>query len=106
MQATYDLHKSPIQPLAITFAVAVSVILGGAGGFALKSWTEAGIVSQSVPVVAVTQPALPMASRGGAQLMTRIELKDQASQAQSTVAAPAASGTQVSRTTTGGFRPQ
>jgi hypothetical protein len=81
VQATYDVRRSPIQALAVTFAISVSLILGGTGGFLLKGHLQASIVSLQAPVVAPVT-AHPMTNPGRGQHMTRLELQDQQSQAQ------------------------
>ncbi|HYM50007.1 MAG TPA: hypothetical protein VET65_05475 [Candidatus Limnocylindrales bacterium] len=87
MQATYDVRKAPTQAIAITFAVAVSLILGGAGGFALKGLSEASVITGPAPVV-VASLAGPM-TRSSASTLTRLELQDQQSQAESAATRPA-----------------
>lgn len=82
MLATYDVRRSPTRMRPVTFAVAASLILGGAGGFLLKGLTQAAQLSSPAPAV-VTSLAAPMASRNISAQMARIELSDQRSQAQS-----------------------
>lgn len=82
MQATYDVRRPSVQPLAITFAVALSLILGGTGGFALKALTQAAVITAPAAVVGASLAGPVRASNAGAQ-MTRLELQDEQSQAQS-----------------------
>jgi hypothetical protein len=92
MQATYDLRKSSIQPFAITFAVVASLILGGAGGFALKSVTQATVSREAAPVVATSQASTVSADPSRSQRMLRLEIQDQTAQAKAGAASVPNSG--------------
>jgi hypothetical protein len=83
MQATYDVRQYPTtRAFVISFLLAASLVIGGAAGFALKGLTQSVQLSPAAPVV-VSSLAGPMASGRSAAQLTRIELNDQQSQAQS-----------------------
>jgi len=82
MLATYDVRRSPTRATVISFLLAASLVIGGAAGFALKGLTQGVLLSTSAPVV-VSSLAGPMMSGHSAAQLTRIELTDQRSQAQS-----------------------
>ncbi|HVS06094.1 MAG TPA: hypothetical protein VHK65_07990 [Candidatus Dormibacteraeota bacterium] len=82
MLATYDVRRSPTRALAISFALTALLIIGGAVGFAVKGLTQGALISRPASVV-VSSLAGPMVSGRSAAQMTRIELNDERSQAQS-----------------------
>jgi hypothetical protein len=90
MQATYDVRQYPTRAFVISFLLAASLIIGGAAGFALKGLTQSVLLSTPAPVV-VSSLAGPMMSGHSAAQLTRIELNDQQSQAQS-VSVPTVGG--------------
>jgi hypothetical protein len=83
MQATYDVRRYPsTRAFVISVLLAASLVIGGAAGFALKGLTQSVLLSPTAPVV-VSSLAGPMVSGRSAAQLTRIELNDQQSQAQS-----------------------
>jgi zinc transporter ZupT len=82
MLATYDVRRSPTRAFVISFLLAASLVIGGAAGFALKGISQSVVLSPTAPVVASSLAGPMMTGHSAAQL-TRIELNDQQSQAQS-----------------------
>ncbi len=54
MQATDELGKFPVQVVAVVFSVLVALILGGAGGYWLKTLSPT-VISVSAPAASAAQ---------------------------------------------------
>jgi hypothetical protein len=87
MQATYELKKAPDRLVIAGFGMLAALVIGGAGGYAVKGLT---VSTPAIPVAnnASTVIASQASDPGFAKRALRLEIQDQKSQA-SVVAAPA-----------------
>ena len=90
MQATYELKKSPDRLVVAGFGMLVALVIGGAGGYAVKGLTTS---APAIPAAVTSASSVGIASQaldpGFAKRTLRLELQDQKSQS-AVVAAPAA----------------
>jgi hypothetical protein len=89
MQATFELKKAPNRVVIAGFGMLAALVIGGAGGYAVKGLTAGpAILSTGVTSVSTSGIASQASDPGSAKRALRIELQDEKSQA--SVAAPAA----------------
>ena len=87
MQATYELKKSPDRVAIAGFGILVALVIGGAGGYAVKGLTAAAPAIPAATSAISAGVASQASDPGFAKRALRLELKDQKSQG-SSVAAP------------------